>query len=202
MSRVVATCSICFEDLLRTSPPATERRRRSTRRKRKAVQEQKKDGEEEEVVDHPLSSSSSSLSAAPCGHVFHTRCVRQWTQERRHCPQCRRPVAGDGGDEGAGGLVRLFLSGDDGGGDGGGSGGGEVREEKEEEQVEAAAAAAAAVTFRERLLASEREREEGKIIQVRLANYAFELELICSTSTRNSHLFFFILKNLILSWCA
>ena len=110
-------------------------------------------------------STTSGLSAAPCGHVFHTVCVSQWTLERRHCPQCRRPV---GRDQAAGDLVRLFLSGEDVQGGGGGQKLGPEHhgKEQEEQEEEGEEARSRVDGIKERLLHSEREKEESKIIQV------------------------------------
>jgi len=45
-----------------------------------------------------------SVSATPCGHVFHTNCVSKWIDKHRHCPQCRQPVLTSSK------LVKLFFA--------------------------------------------------------------------------------------------
>ena len=56
----------------------------------------------------PLTAAASTdsvdgVSAAACGHVFHTNCVAKWTAASNgNCPQCRQKIAG-------GSLLRLFL---------------------------------------------------------------------------------------------
>ncbi len=124
----VATCSICFEDLIVHTPAVS-----------------RKNGQAH-------GASSSSLSAAPCGHVFHTRCVAKWLEggdSRGDCPQCRRPAET---------LVRLFLAGDDQvGGDGHYSSinDGAVGPRRDVAVME------------DKLQMSQREVEESRIIQVR-----------------------------------
>ena len=60
------------------------------------------------VEDDEESSSSTnnlmSVSATPCGHVFHTTCVAKWIDQHRHCPTCRQPVLTSSQ------LVKLFLA--------------------------------------------------------------------------------------------
>ena len=57
-------------------------------------------GQEDELS----SSTSMSVSATPCGHVFHTCCVGKWIDQHRHCPTCRQPVLTSSR------LVKLFLA--------------------------------------------------------------------------------------------
>ena len=65
----------------------------------------------------PLTAAASTdsvdadgVSAAACGHVFHTNCVAKWTAASNgDCPQCRQKIAG-------GSLLRLFLVQDGNGG--------------------------------------------------------------------------------------
>ena len=57
-------------------------------------------GQEEETS----SGASMSVSATPCGHVFHTTCVAKWIDQHRHCPTCRQPVLTSSR------LVKLFLA--------------------------------------------------------------------------------------------
>ena len=63
----------------------------------------------------PLTAAASTdsvdgVSAAACGHVFHTNCVAKWTAASNgDCPQCRQKISG-------GSLRRLFLVQDGNGG--------------------------------------------------------------------------------------
>lgn len=34
------------------------------------------------------SDDDSDVEAAPCGHVFHRKCLRTWLRHRRVCPYC------------------------------------------------------------------------------------------------------------------
>ena len=77
----IASCSICFEDLLFKAPQEPEG----------AFALLNKDKTESEV------------SATPCGHVFHSKCVSQWVLQKKLCPQCRNQVAQSD-------LVKLFLT--------------------------------------------------------------------------------------------
>ena len=45
-----------------------------------------------------------TVSATPCGHVFHTTCVGKWIDQHRNCPTCRQPVLSSSR------LVKLFLA--------------------------------------------------------------------------------------------
>ena len=54
--------------------------------------------------DESSSNTSMSVSATPCGHVFHTCCVGKWIDQHRHCPTCRQPVLTSSR------LVKLFLA--------------------------------------------------------------------------------------------
>lgn len=140
-----ATCSICFEGLL-TSPPSNKNNT-ATNSNNNNIGNASNDDDEAGVV-----------SATLCGHVFHTACVRQWVGVHKHCPQCRRPVDANSA------LVKLFLAEEDQhrkspSGDSDGS----VRREllSRDDKSEAAVA-----VVEERLVRSEREREDSKIIQV------------------------------------
>lgn len=31
----------------------------------------------------------TSIEACPCGHVYHSRCIREWIHQKRICPQCK-----------------------------------------------------------------------------------------------------------------
>ena len=47
--------------------------------------------------------ATDDVSAAACGHVFHTKCVAKWSAASNgDCPQCRQKLTG-------GSLLRLFL---------------------------------------------------------------------------------------------
>ena len=61
-------------------------------------------GDEEENSLTAPSNNSMSVSATPCGHVFHTTCVAKWIDQHRHCPTCRQPVLTSSQ------LVKLFLA--------------------------------------------------------------------------------------------
>ena len=61
-------------------------------------------GEVEESSLNASNNSSMSVSATPCGHVFHTTCVAKWIDQHRHCPTCRQPVLSSSQ------LVKLFLA--------------------------------------------------------------------------------------------
>jgi len=50
------------------------------------------------------SASSLTVSATPCGHVFHTTCVAKWIDQHRNCPTCRQPILTSSL------LVKLFLA--------------------------------------------------------------------------------------------
>ena len=53
--------------------------------------------------------ATDDVSAAACGHVFHTKCVAKWSAASNgDCPQCRQKITG-------GSLLRLFLVQDDNG---------------------------------------------------------------------------------------
>ena len=54
--------------------------------------------------------SVDGVSAASCGHVFHTNCVAKWTAASNgDCPQCRQRIS-------EGSLLTLFLVQDGNGG--------------------------------------------------------------------------------------
>ena len=54
--------------------------------------------------------SVDGVSAAACGHVFHTNCVAKWTAASNgDCPQCRQRIS-------EGSLLTLFLVQDGNGG--------------------------------------------------------------------------------------
>ena len=61
-------------------------------------------GDEEENSLTSFTNNSMSVSATPCGHVFHTSCVAKWIDQHRHCPTCRQPVLSSSQ------LVKLFLA--------------------------------------------------------------------------------------------
>ncbi len=166
----MGTCNICLESLLQRSPEA----------------DTQKQGTEEAAGTANL---SSLVSATPCGHVFHTVCVTQWLQqEEQHplgqqqqhcCPQCRRPVS-------VGTLVKLFLDheGSD-SGLGGKDGNKRPKQRKrtgntnKKEKIvvrtkvnlpgsSGSSDRGSSEDVRERLIRSEREKEENRIIQVKL----------------------------------
>eukprot|EP00658_Telonema_sp_P-2_P053455 TRINITY_DN419_c0_g1_i4.p1 TRINITY_DN419_c0_g1~~TRINITY_DN419_c0_g1_i4.p1 ORF type:complete len:158 (+),score=39.70 TRINITY_DN419_c0_g1_i4:98-571(+) len=37
--------------------------------------------------------NSSVLTTMPCGHSFHSQCVKQWLEHHRTCPNCRADVS-------------------------------------------------------------------------------------------------------------
>ncbi len=81
--------------------------------------------------------------------------MSQWARERRHCPQCRRPVEAEGG------LVRLFLaaSEDD-------NGEASATDDKKKSELTTVQKSKENGRFKEKLLEKQREAEEGRIIQV------------------------------------
>ena len=36
-----------------------------------------------------LITSESPISSTYCGHVFHSKCIKKWLEEKNQCPQCR-----------------------------------------------------------------------------------------------------------------
>ena len=73
----------------------------STSRNLSVVTENSNVGEDGELVSP---NSLMSVSATPCGHVFHTMCVAKWIDQHKHCPTCRQPVLTSSR------LVKLFLA--------------------------------------------------------------------------------------------
>ena len=39
-----------------------------------------------------LFETTSDVSATLCGHTFHARCLRQWLEQSKTCPHCRKKV--------------------------------------------------------------------------------------------------------------
>lgn len=47
-----------------------------------------------------------SVKRLPCGHIFHTSCLRNWFQRQQTCPTCRMNILRPGAGEQAGGNQR------------------------------------------------------------------------------------------------
>lgn len=48
---------------------------------------------------------TGSASCVPCGHVYHTKCVRRWLLTNYNCPVCRKICCSTS-------LLKLFLNSD------------------------------------------------------------------------------------------
>ena len=83
--------------------------------------------------------------------------MSQWARERRHCPQCRRPVEAEGG------LVRLFLAASE---DDNGEASAVDVDEKKKSEPTAVEKSKENGRFKEKFLEKQREAEDGRIIQV------------------------------------
>ncbi|KAK8722693.1 hypothetical protein OTU49_012172 [Cherax quadricarinatus] len=54
------------------------------------------------VICGDLFIATTDVSAAPCGHTFHSACIIQWIERSKSCPQCRRKATDKS-------LVKLFF---------------------------------------------------------------------------------------------
>ena len=45
----------------------------------------------------------SDVSTTPCGHVFHTICIKKWLQSDQNCSQCRKACKQDK-------IIKLYFS--------------------------------------------------------------------------------------------
>ena len=50
--------------------------------------------------------SKCDISTTPCGHVFHTECMRKWLKNEKSCPQCRKPCTEKQ-------MIKIYFSGSD-----------------------------------------------------------------------------------------
>jgi ankyrin repeat protein len=50
--------------------------------------------------------SKCDISTTPCGHVFHTECMRKWLKNEKSCPQCRKPCTEQQ-------MIKIYFSGSD-----------------------------------------------------------------------------------------
>ena len=50
--------------------------------------------------------SKCDISTTPCGHVFHTECMRKWLINEKSCPQCRKPCTEKQ-------MIKIYFSGSD-----------------------------------------------------------------------------------------
>lgn len=98
----IASCSICFEDLLDATPSKGSGQKENNSRRHSLYEEP--GGPPPNLRKSPSEASDLlSVSSTPCGHVFHTHCVSQWIGSHGDCPQCRRKVQVPD-------LVQLFLA--------------------------------------------------------------------------------------------
>jgi hypothetical protein len=39
-----------------------------------------------------LDDMTKNLSALPCAHIFHTKCIKKWIKNQTICPICSTPI--------------------------------------------------------------------------------------------------------------